>query len=227
MSNVIEIGNYIAPAYAGMLLAEQDFTVEKWTNGNDPILDLHRGAELWKWINYRKTLVNRHPRELLDGIKAGIVIDNFRPSTLAQWGIEPAQLAKLYDVVWVSIRSEVGEVSFDLLAQCRSWMEYAEWTPFYIGDTAAGLWAAFKAAAAHEAGHYVIGHASCMQKLVEGELQIDIKRKPFEVPWDTEAYYFDGDEAHIDYKGQHITETVKDREWKLKNLWHKDGRIII
>jgi hypothetical protein len=49
----------VVPAYSGMVLAEQGATVEKWTNGKDPILGCRSGAELWAWINHGKTLVNR------------------------------------------------------------------------------------------------------------------------------------------------------------------------
>jgi len=65
---VLELGNYVVPAYAGMILAEQGHAVEKWTNGKDPILDCHRGGELWAWINHGKRVVMRHPRELPDAL---------------------------------------------------------------------------------------------------------------------------------------------------------------
>lgn len=228
MLRILELGNYVIPAYAGMILAEQGHAVEKWTNGKDPILSLHRGGELWAWINHGKTLADRHPR----GIAAAwgdwdIVLDNFRPSTLAVWGIDPSAIAAERKCVWVSMRSEVGERSFDLIAQARSWMEYCPWVPFWAGDTIGGLWLAFKALSVREPGHYTLGQASCMQKLVEGELTIDVERDGKTIPWENEPYRMDGGEALVQYKGETIREPVRDRAWKLAHLRHRDGRIII
>lgn len=228
--NILELGNYIAPAYAGMVLAEQGHNVVKWVKpGADPILSLRRGAELWDWINAGKTL---EARDINSGSIHGCwrfdaVIDNFKLSTLERWGIDPQELAAQYDLKWVSLRSEVGEISFDLLAQCRSILEYSPWVPFYLGDTTAGLWMAFKVLAAQRAGHYVLGHASCLQKLVEGELVIDVKRSDKAVPWDIEDYGFESGHAVIEYRGEQIVEPVRDRDWKLKHLWHIEGRIVI
>lgn len=159
-----------------------------------------------------------------------MVIDNFRPETLARWGVDPAALAARHGWVWVSVRSEVPGRCFDVVAQARSWMEYAPWVPFYVGDTAAGLWAAFKALAMHAAGrpgHYPIGQASVMQKLVEGELLVDVERRPGVVPWDRDAYGFSGGLARVDYKGEQVREPVRDRGWKLAHLWHDGGRIRV
>ncbi len=225
---ILELGNYVVPSYAGMILAEQGHRVEKWTNGRDPILSLHRGDELWAWINRGKTLTDRHPRTLLDDWPgANIVLDNFRPETLARWGVDPAVLARRWGCVWVSMRSESGDRSFDLIAQARSWMEYAPWVPFWAGDTIGGLWLAFKALAAPGPGHYVLGQASCMQKLVEGELVIDVERDGKTIPWENEPYRFEDGEAVVQYKGDTYREPVRDRAWKLANLWHDQGRMRI
>lgn len=218
---VIELGNYIAPAYAGMLLSEQGHEVRKWVNGKDPILTLNRGADLWAWINYGKRIEYRAPSDILDITDCDAIIDNFKPSTLAKWNIDPQQIAQDKKLIWVSIRSEVDEVSFDILAQARSWMEYADHIPFYVGDMAAGLWTAFKVTACTTSGHYVIGHASCMQKMVEGELMIDRTK------WDTDEYRFHDGQATVSYRGERYTETPKDRDWKLKYLNHRNGRIVI
>lgn len=231
---VLELGNYIVPAFAGMILAEQGHEVTKWTNGRDPILGLRRGDELWDWINYGKQIEKCHPTEIHALVHShqspDIIIDNFRPSTLEKWHIDPAFIAERHRIVWVSARSEVGEISFDLIAQCRSWMEYTPWVPFYVGDTVTGLWLAFKALAALTAGkpgHYSIGHASCLQKLVEGELVIDVERNGKCIPWDIDEYTFRDGEASILYRGERYVEPVRDRQWKLTHLWHRDGRIII
>lgn len=145
---VLELGSYVIPGFAGMVLAEQGHDVVKWHNGKDPILGLQQGESLWQWINHGKLLQEKPAQSLLGLHPASwpdVVIENFRPSTLDRWEIDPAVLAEKMHCVWVSMRSEVGEVSFDLLAQCRSWLEYGAYLPFYVGDTTGGLWMAFKA----------------------------------------------------------------------------------
>jgi hypothetical protein len=240
---VLELGNYVVPAFAGMILAEQGHAITKWTNGKDPILGLNRGEELWAWINHGKTLAGNHPRELLDADPGrwDVILDNFRPATLDRWGIDPARQAARLGVRWVSMRADAGAVaaasqaggagdrSFDLIAQARSWMEYAPWVPFWAGDTIGGLWLAFKALAVSEPGHYAVEQAGCMQKLVEGELCIDAPREPGRIPWETETYRFDPErrEAVVEYKGETVREPVRDRAWKLAHLRHRDGRIVI
>jgi hypothetical protein len=235
MIKVLELGNYVSVAYAGMILAEQGASVTKWHNGRDPILGLHRGQEMWAWINEGKRLLET-PIETIEDLHyrsyPHIVIDNFRASTLEGWGINPASLAQKMGCVWVSMRSEYGDVSFDLLAQCRSWMEYAEWVPFYVGDTTGGLWMAFKALAMHaqkQPGHYILGQATCMQKLVEGELVVTPQRDKQSIPWDADEYRFDKvtQEAVIAYKGNVYREPVRNEEWKRAHLWHENGRMCI
>ncbi len=149
---VLELGNYIIPAYAGMVLAEQGHEVVKFTNGRDPILGLQRGPELWAWINHGKVLRDDHPRTVLDGPAFDIILDNFRPTTLKAWGITPVELCQRFGYRWISMRPEVGDRSFDVLAQAQAWMEFCPYIPFYIGDTAPGLWMAFKALASTEPG---------------------------------------------------------------------------
>lgn len=126
------------------------------------------------------------------------------------------------------MRSEVGERSFDVIAQARSWLEYAPWVPFWAGDTIGGLWLAFKLlAVAGQPGHYCIGQASVMQKLVEGELVLDADRRPGTIPWETETYQVRDGAAVVEYRGETIREPIRDRAWKLANLWHSAGRIRV
>lgn len=233
---VLEIGSYVSVAYAGMLLAEQGYDVTKWVApkpSTDPILGLEHGDELWSWINAGKRVIERDARDLnaISLLDMGIVLDNVRPSTLERWGIEPATLAEQWGLIWVSLRSEVGERSFDVIAQARSWMEYGPWLPFYAGDTAAGLMMAFKALAKlakHEHGHYVLGQASCLQKLVEGELLVDAPQRLDRTRWDRELYSASRHGAEVVYRGELIQEPVRDREWKLAHLYHNGhGRIRI
>jgi hypothetical protein len=215
-----------------MLLAEQGYEVVKWWIGHDPVLELTHGPALWEWLQHRKRLVLRQGSTLPD-LAADqwphIILDNVRPKTLTRWGLDPAKLAQDYGVVWVSLRAEVGEVSFDLLAQARSIMDFCPWVPFYLGDTAAGAFMALKALAAYAAGapgHYVLGHASCVQKLVEGEMVVPVERLPGQTPWDpTGTYGVRRGVASVLYKGELLTEVPRDFAWRWEHLWHDQGRI--
>ena len=229
---ILELGNYVVPAYAGMILAEQGHIVVKWTNGKDPILSLNRGCELWSWINHGKTVDDRHPEMLLGDdvwreFHPDIVLDNFLPETLEKWRLDPVRIAEERKIRWVSMRADVPGRSFDIIAQARSWMEYSPWVPFWAGDTIGGLWLAFKALAGTELGHYTIHQATCLQKCVEGELVIDVERESGVIPWENEPYRFIDGVAVVQYKGNTLREPVRDREWKLRNLRHKDGRMLI
>ena len=231
---ILELGNYVVPGYAGMILAEQGHQVRKWTNGRDPILSLRCGDQLWDWINREKTLENRHP-ELLAGDwldvfgsdPPDIIIDNLRPATVQRRGLDPEEIARRRAIRWVSMRSEVGDRSFDIIAQARSWLEYAPWVPFWAGDTIGGLWLAFKALADRAPGHFVLGQASCMQKLVEGELVVERPPADGRIPWEVDPYRVEDGEAVVEYKGTTYREPIRDRSWKLDHLWHDEGRIRI
>lgn len=229
---VLEIGNYIAVAYAGMVLAEQGHAVTKWVNGRDPTMSLRRGEELWAWINHGKALVRADIRSLPYDATLGqvdVVIDNVRAQTFDAMRIDPAALAAAHGLRWVSLRDDGGDRSFDVVAQARSWLEYGPWLPIYLGDTAAGLWLAFKALATRDlpVGHYVLYQASCLQKLVEGELVIDQARDGQSVPWDREEYCVRDGAARVHFKGADYVEPIRDRAWKLAHLHHQNGRIAI
>lgn len=225
---VLELGSYVAPAYAGMVLAEQGHDVTKWTLA-DPIHDLKRGDELWEWINHGKTLHAVHAqtvRRLAPG-QFDIVIDNVRAETWERWGVDPAEEAERLGVTWVSLRADDDGRSFDVIAQARAWGDIGH-LPFYIGDTAAGLWLAFKALAA-EPGHHVIRQAACLAKLVEGELVVPADRDG-SIPWDDPAdYRFDAErgEAVVQFKGETIVEPARGAEWRAANLRHEAGRFVI
>lgn len=233
---VLELGSYIIPAYAGMLLAEQGHEVTKWAVRNDPVLDLHRGGELWAWLNEPKlnvTYDRRIDQHLTGGLADGdwdIILDNVRAATWERWGLNPADLADQYQLRWVSMRSDTdlhGARSFDVVAQARSWMEYSPWVPFYAGDTTGGLWMAFKALASAASGHHVLHQASLMQKLVEGELVVDGGDRSGGPPWDDPGDYNGHDGATVRFRGTDIHEPIRDRAWKLKHLDHHAGRIRV
>lgn len=170
---VLELGSYVSVAYPGMLLAEQGHRVEKWISPSrpDPIQKLRRGEELWQWINEGKALTPCHAGAVRD-VPAGtydVVLDNVRRETWRRWGIVPEVGAWRLNVAWISLRDELDGRSFDAVAQARAWMDHAGYVPFYVGDTSAGLWTAFKACNA-SVGHHVLGRASVLTKRVEGEL---------------------------------------------------------
>jgi hypothetical protein len=228
---ILELGSYIVPAYAGMILSEQGFTVEKWWSDSDPVLGLRRGDELWDWLNHNKTMRrNVHAESVLDLEPGDVVgvIDNIRASTWQRWGVDPAEQAHRLKVPWVSMRADVGERSFDAIAQARAWMEHAPYLPFYVGDTTGGLWVAFKLLAQlGRPGHYPIYQASCLAKLVEGELIVDEQRSGAP-PWDAPGSYgADESGARVEYRGEVLVEPVRDRAWKLKHLRHENGRLLV
>lgn len=165
---ILELGNFIVPAYAGMLLAEHDHHVEKWTGGSDPILSLNGGAELWTWMNRNKRIVHRHYCDVpsmiaaaeIDGEPFDAVIDNLKPTSLARHGLDPADCANRHDIRWISMRAE-KDANFDPVSPGKFWLHFAPWVPFYIGDTAFGASLAFKVLAVTKPGHYILGDASC------------------------------------------------------------------
>ncbi|WP_434444110.1 CoA transferase [Lentzea sp. E54] len=237
MTRVLELGSYILPAYAGMVLAEQGFEVTKWTNpaGDcDPIQGLHRGDELWAWINEGKTLRRRHVREVtqLPAGSVDLVIDNIRSAAWEKWGLDPAAEAERLGVPWVSMRDEFDGRSFDAVAQARALMEHGDYQPYYIGDTSGGLWLAYKAVVlAHQgsAGHHILRQSSCLAKLIEGELVVPAPRVNGQPAWDEPGTYGSHDDGvRVIYRGEPVVEPVRDHAWKLANLHHDGtGRIVI
>lgn len=235
MIRVLEMGQYVAPAYAGMLLAEQGCSVYKVSREPDPIEDLVRGKELWAWINEGKFVT----RGDLQGVSEltmqpfGIVLDNFTNATRdVIFGPHQDILAKRNNFVWVSLVCDQGTPSFDIIAQRRAWGDIAPYVPMYIGDTTAGLFMAFKALSMHAQerwGHYTLDHASLLMKLVEGELVVDVKRTPTArgVPWKEEYRVDEEGTAHVKFKGRWYREHIRDRAWKLRNLRHTHGRITL
>lgn len=230
---VLELGSYIVPAYAGMLLAEQGHTVVKWTGERpDPVLGLDRGVELWAWLNVGKRVITRQASEItaLQPGEYDLVVDNIRASTWEKWGVDPAIEAKRLGVRWASMRDDISPAgrSFDAIAQARAWGDHIGYLPIYIGDTAGGLWLAFNALAA-QPGHHVVYQATALAKLVEGELQVTATRlDPSTPPWDAPGTYGrDSDRVRVVYRGSVITEPLRDTVWRLQHLHHRDGRLTI
>lgn len=238
---VLELGTYVAPAYAGMLLAEQGHQVLKWTSPDtaDPVLGLRHGGRLWAWLNHGKMLEQRHARHVVD-LPAGdvdVIVDNLRAATWARWGVDPAGEADRLGVPWVSLRDDFDGRSFDAVAQARAWGDHLGYLPIYIGDTTGGLWLAFKAlhlAVAGLPGHHVLRQAACLTKLVEGELVVGDVPRPGPgaggPPWDEPGTYgaaAGGGGVQVVYRGDTIVEPFRDQAWRRQHLQHDGGRIGI
>lgn len=232
---VLEIGTYVSIAYGGMLLAEQGAEVVKWKGERpDPVEELDGGERLWKWINHRKVVSVKHARDIttLQRRDFDVIIDNVREETWHSWGIEPAAWSAALGVTWVSLRDDFDGRGFDAIAQARAWGDHVGYIPTYIGDTAGGLWLAFKAAAMHAQGirdHAVIRQAACLAKLVEGEL-MEVARDGQRPPWDPPGTYgasADGSGTEVHYRGEIIKEPYRSAQWRRENLQHRNGRIIV
>lgn len=216
-----------------MILAEQGHLVVKWVGERpDPVLGLDRGVELWAWLNAGKRIITRHAREItmIEPGEYDLIVDNIRASTLKAWGIDPAAEAKRLGVRWASMRDDLKSDgrSFDAIAQARAWGDHIGYLPIYIGDTAGGLWLAFKVLAAHP-GHHVVYQATALAKLVEGELIATANRlDPNTPPWDSPGTYGrDGDRVKVLYRGDWVTESLRDTDWRRQHLHHHDGRLTI
>lgn len=229
--NILELGSYIIPAYAGYVLAGQGQHVTKWVSPTrpDPIEGMRRGGELWAWINHGKHVERRHAATIAVEPPGRFthVVDNIRAATWKDWAVDPAAEADRLGVTWVSMRDDFDDRSFDAIAQARAWGDHAGCVPFYIGDTAAGLWLAFKAATAPP-GHHVLRQAACLAKLVEGELAVTERRDGPSAPWDQPGTYGpDGDGVTVVYRGVRHHEPFRDDRWRLANLAHEAGRLLV
>lgn len=235
---VLELGAYVAPAYAGMLLAEQGHRVVKWCSPTspDPVLGLRHGDRLWAWLNHGKTVQYIHGRDIA-GMAPGsvdVVVDNLRASAWAGWQVDPAEQAYRLGVPWVALRDDFDGRSFDAVAQARAWGDHLGYLPVYLGDTSGGLWLAFKAASTAVSGSiglHVLRQAACLAKLVESELMFDdIPREGGLPPWDEPGTYGpapDRTGVQVQYRGDTIREPFRDAEWRQKNLRHHNGRLDI
>lgn len=214
---ILELGSYVAPAYAGLILAEQGHDVTKVASLSDPVLSLNRGEQLFSWLNQNKKIIHGDLRDV-DLSRFDAVIDNIR---LCTWrdriGMDPAELANAHHLSWASLRSEDGSVSFDAIAQARAWGDKG-YLPFYIGDTAAGLWLAFKLLNTRRGEHSVVYQSTVLAKLVEGNLQV-----PWQLWDDLGTYYYAQDgSAVVRYKDSIHVEPARNDSWRSVHLKHDE-----
>jgi len=161
-----------------------------------------------------------------------VVIDNVRAVTWKAWGVDLAAEARRMCIPWISLRDDFDGQGFDAIAQARAWGDHIGYVPAYLGDTAGGLWLAFKAlsaVASHREDHQVIRQAGVLAKLVEGEL-IDVVRDGVRTPWDPPGTYGADPHAHgtaVHYRGKVVREPFRDAAWRRKHIPNDDGRIIV
>ena len=231
---ILEFGQSFSIAYAGMVLAEQGHDVTRWMNPNGApdLVESYflKGPELWKWLTEGKTIATRAARDVT-GLEPGefdAVIDNISGDTWEKWGVDCPAEAERLGVTWVSLRDDLGGRSFDIIAQARAWGDHAGYIPFYVGDTASGLWVAFKVLAAPH-GHYVIGQATCLAKLVEGELVVPATRNGQSAPFEMASgvYGPDGDGVSAIYPGGLLHEPYRDDTWRREHLPNRNGRYLV
>lgn len=232
---ILELGSYVVPAYAGMILAEQGHEVFKWTApySSDPVESLVQGDELWRWLNAGKTMIRRHAKEVTK-LRAGqidVVIDNIRAETWESWGVDPDLQANRLGIPWVAMRDDFDGRSFDAVAQARAWGDHLGYLPVYLGDTSGGLWLAFKALSTvlrRQRGLFVLRQGACLAKLIEGEMVVETERDGCTSPWDApDTYGTKDDQVRVLFKGEEITEPMRPQSWRWKNLRHDGGRYVI
>lgn len=238
---ILELGSYVAPAHAGRMLAEQGYRVEKWTRaGADPILGLRDGKRLWDWYiagKYVADVPAAHVAQLEPGLVDGI-IDNHTEHAWARWGIDPTEQARRLGIPWVSIVADTwdpqgGLRSFDAFAQARAFGPDCPPIPFYIGDTAAGLSAAFVLTAAmaqRKTGRLLVFQAAALAKLREGDLAVRPPAGADGEPggWDEPgSYEVHAGGATVTFRGQTYDEPARDDEWRKANLPNVDGQLMM
>ena len=215
---ILKLGKYLSVFYAGMLLSEQGHTVIKIMADNEPLLELEKGEELLAWLNYKKIIKTKNDKNIQDLInkyKPDIVLENISY-------LNPKYFKIAKKTKWVSIRPSGNlDKSFDIFAQIQTFGEYKKYFDFYIGDTVAGLFAAFIAMSSNKQ-YNVVRQAEALQKIIEGEL---IVKKPA-TGWDKKIYKIENDTAMVEYNNKLLITKSWTRDNKLKYLNHKKGRII-
>lgn len=219
---ILEVGRYAAPAYAGMILAEQGHAVVKWVMPHEPILSLGHGEEIWRWINEGKCMEDIAGRRMEEAQGFDIILTNLRTA-------KTAEIAKATGATVVKLIPVGVERSFDVVAQAQAWGDFVPWVPFWIGDTVAGLWMAFKALAAPKGSACEIQHPAALAKLIECELlPVNAKRMTDRTPWESSDNYGMSEiAATVKYNNETISEPKRDIQWRRANLKHENGRIII
>lgn len=193
---VLELGNYIAAPTAGRLLADfgaEVIKVERPGTGDElRTWRLHEGSTsmLFRTINRNKRSIELDLRSeqgraavLELAADADVVLENFRPGTLERWGIGPEELTRVNPDVILSRVSAFGQSG--PLAQRPGFAAVAEALGGFrelvgdpdrppvrvgvsIGDTVAGLYAAFGAVMAlFQRGRCAAGSLDLDQRVID------------------------------------------------------------
>ncbi len=168
---VLELGSFIAGPFCAQILADFGAEVVKVESprGGDPMrqwgVHLHEGRSLWWPVIGRNrkciTLDLRHPKgqELARALarKVDVLIENFRPGTLEEWGLAPEALLAAHPGLIVVRLSAFGQTGpyrdrpgFGSVAEAMGGLRYLTGFPdrppprvgLSIGDSLAGLHAA-------------------------------------------------------------------------------------
>lgn len=219
---ILEVCRYVAPAYAGMILAEQGHEVVKWILPREPILELAHGDVIWDWINHGKQLEQIGQRRMEQAPGFDAILTNLRSADVQM-------IAQQTGATVIKLVPTATDMSFDVVAQVQAWGDFCPWLPFWIGDTAAGLWMAFKALSAPKGAACEMQHAAALAKLVECELlEVNRNRSANKTPWESKKHYgIDKKGAVVKYHQSLFREHVKDFSWKKANIPNINGRIII
>ena len=147
---VIELGNLVAGPFCTRILAEFGAEVIKieLPKEGDPIRNwrvLHKnGTSLWWYVQSRNkkciTLDCRRPEGLkvLESLisEADVVVENFRPGTLAKWGLTTDRLEELNSKLIIARISGFGQdgpyknrVAFGAIAEAVSGLRYVTGYP--------------------------------------------------------------------------------------------------
>lgn len=193
---VLELGNYIAAPTAGRLLADfgaEVIKVERPGTGDElRTWRLHEGSTsmLFRTINRNKRSIELDLRSeqgraavLELAADSDVVLENFRPGTLERWGIGPEALTRVNPDVILSRVSAFGQSG--PLAQRPGFAAVAEALGGFrelvgdpdrppvrvgvsIGDTVAGLYAAFGAVMAlFQRGRCAAGELALDQRVID------------------------------------------------------------
>lgn len=220
----------LPPAFAGMVLAEQGHEVTRWLapKGSEPD-PLTEDELVWWWSMHGKELTARHAKlasELSLGSFGGI-IDNLRPDAWSRWGVDRDKVARRLGAPWITLVDDSGYRSTGAIAAARSWWALGQPVAPQLAETAAGLMLAFKLLAnVARPGLHRIGFAASLQKMMPAELMLgnapERTRPPFDPEWWADGRLVG---ARAEWRGELLTEVVRDRDWKLRHFRTGAGRV--
>ena len=166
---ILELGNLVAAPFAGKLFSEfgaEVIKVEEPTKG-DPLRNwrvMHNETSVWWYVQSRNkksiTVNMREPegQEIIKSLvkKVDVVLENFKPGTLENWGLDYEELKKINSSIIMTRISGYGQTGpykekagFGSVAEAIGGLRYLTGYPdlppvrvgIAIGDLIAGLYA--------------------------------------------------------------------------------------